>query len=77
MALVLEHAARSAEHSSKLSLVVEQLREILIEADFCAREAKRGVISRADVDSALELPAFGAPHGCATGRRKRSSKKWR
>ncbi|MGB8402078.1 Lon protease family protein, partial [Bradyrhizobium sp.] len=53
VALVLEHAARSAEHSSKLSLVVEQLRDILIEADFCAQEAKRGVISRADVDSAL------------------------
>jgi predicted ATP-dependent protease len=53
VAMVLEHAARSAEHSSKLSLVVERLREILIEADFCAREAKRSVISRADVDSVL------------------------
>lgn len=53
VALVLEHAARSAEHSSKLSLIVEQLRDILIEADFCAREANRSVITRADVDSAL------------------------
>lgn len=53
VALVLEHAARLAEHSGKLSLVVEQLREILIEADYCAREAKRGVISGADVNSAL------------------------
>jgi lon-related putative ATP-dependent protease len=53
VALVLEHAARSAEHSSKLSLAVEQLREILIEADFCARAAKHSVITRADVDSAL------------------------
>ncbi len=53
VALVLEHAARLADHAGKLSLVVEQLREILIEADFCAREAKRSVISRADVDSAL------------------------
>ena len=53
VALVLEHAARSADHAGKLSLVVEQLREILIEADFCAREAKRVVISRADVDRAL------------------------
>jgi len=52
VALVLEHAARFADHASKLSLVVEQLREILIEADFCAREAKRTVISRADVDQA-------------------------
>ena len=53
VALVLEHAARLAEHAGKLSLVVEQLREVLIEADFCARETKRSVISRADVDSAL------------------------
>ena len=53
VALVLEHAARLADHAGKLSLVVEQLREILIEADFCAREAKRSVISRADVDNAL------------------------
>lgn len=53
VSIVLEHTARSAEHSSKLSLIVEQLREILIEADFCAREAKRSVISRADVDNAL------------------------
>ncbi len=53
VALVLEHAARLADHGGKLSLVVEQLRDVLIEADFCAREAKRGVISRADVDRAL------------------------
>jgi lon-related putative ATP-dependent protease len=53
VALVLEHAARLADHAGKLSLVVEQLREVLIEADFCAREAKRSVVTRADVDRAL------------------------
>ena len=53
VALVLEHGARLADHAGKLSLVVEQLREVLIEADFCAREAKRKVITRADVDEAL------------------------
>lgn len=53
VALMLEHAARLADHAGKLSLVVEQLREVLIEADFCARDAKRSVITRADVDSAL------------------------
>lgn len=53
VALVLEHAARLADHAGKLSLIVEQLREVLIEADFCAREAKRSVIMRADVDRAL------------------------
>ncbi len=53
VSLVLEHAARLADHAGKLSLVVEQLREILIEADFCAHDAKRSVITRADVDRAL------------------------
>jgi lon-related putative ATP-dependent protease len=53
VALVLEYAARAADHANKLSLIVEQLREVLIEADFCAREANRSVITRADVDQAL------------------------
>ncbi len=53
VALVLEHAARLADHAGKLSLVVEQLREVLIEADFCARQAARAVTGRADVEAAL------------------------
>ena len=53
VALMLEHAARLADHAGKLSLVIEQLREVLIEADFRSREAKHSVISRADVDGAL------------------------
>jgi predicted ATP-dependent protease len=54
VALMLEHTARSAEHSGKLSLAIEQVREILVEADFCARAAKRSAISREDVDGALK-----------------------
>lgn len=54
VALVLEQAARAAEHAGKLSLVLEQLRDVLIEADFCAREAKRDVIARADVQQAID-----------------------
>ena len=54
VALTLEHTARSAEHSGKLSLAIEQVREILIEADFCARAAKRSMIARDDVDAALK-----------------------
>jgi predicted ATP-dependent protease len=50
---VLEHAARLAEHAGKLTLVVEQLRDILSEADFWASDAKRGIVSRADVEKAL------------------------
>lgn len=53
VALVLEQAARLADHSGKLSLVVEQLRELLIEADFCAAEAGHAAIVRDDVDAAV------------------------
>jgi lon-related putative ATP-dependent protease len=53
VARVIEHAARLADHSGKLSLVVEQLREVLIEADFCTREDKRSITTCADVDRAL------------------------
>lgn len=53
VALVLEHAARLADHADKLSLVIEQLREVLIEADFCARKAEHAVTGRADIERAL------------------------
>jgi lon-related putative ATP-dependent protease len=53
-ARVVEHAARLADHSGKLSLKVNDLREALIESDLCAREAGRGVITRADVERALQ-----------------------
>ena len=52
-ARVVEHAARLAAHSGKLSLRVNDLREALIEADLCAREAKRDLVARADVERAL------------------------
>jgi lon-related putative ATP-dependent protease len=52
--LVLEHIARLADHAGKLSLAVEQIREILIEADFYAREAKRDTVARVDVQRALD-----------------------
>jgi lon-related putative ATP-dependent protease len=50
---VLEQAARLADHAGKLTLVVEQLREVLIEADYWAAEEKRDIVSRADVERAL------------------------
>ena len=52
VALVLEYAARLADHAGKLSLVVEQLREVLIEADFFRRQATREVACRDDVERA-------------------------
>lgn len=52
--LILEHAARIADHSSKLSLLAEKLRDVLTEADFWADNGKRSVVSRADVQRALD-----------------------
>ncbi len=54
VALVLEHAARLADHAEKLTLLTDRLKDVLAEADFWAAEAKRAVISRADVQRALD-----------------------
>lgn len=54
VALILEHAARLAEHSGKLSMLIDQIRDVLVEADFWARNAKRTVTTGADVKQALE-----------------------
>jgi len=53
-ALMIEHAARLADHANKLSLVVDQLDDVLAEADFWAGKAGRAVISRADVEASIE-----------------------
>ncbi|MGA8819222.1 MAG: ATP-binding protein, partial [Xanthobacteraceae bacterium] len=53
-ALLIEHAARLAEHANKLTLVVDQLDDVLAEADFWASKAGRAVIARADVETAIE-----------------------
>lgn len=53
-ALMIEHAARLADSANKLTLVADQLGDVLAEADFCAGKAGRSVISRADVDAAIE-----------------------
>ncbi len=52
--LVLEQAARMAEHGGRLSLSIDQLRDLLAEADHYARTAGQAVISRADVQKALD-----------------------
>jgi lon-related putative ATP-dependent protease len=53
VALVIEHASRLAEDSGKLSVLVDQIRDLLTEADFRAREAGRKVTARDDVDRAI------------------------
>jgi predicted ATP-dependent protease len=54
VALVLEHAARLADHAGKLTLLIDQVRDVLAEADYWAAEAKRATITRADVQRALD-----------------------
>jgi lon-related putative ATP-dependent protease len=54
VALVIEQAARLADHAGKLTLIVDRVRDIVTEADFWAKEAGRGEIIRADVECALE-----------------------
>ncbi|HEY7665308.1 MAG TPA: AAA family ATPase [Xanthobacteraceae bacterium] len=54
VALVLEHAARLADHAGKLTLLIDQIRDVLAEADYWASEAKRATITRADVQRALD-----------------------
>lgn len=53
-ALMIEHAARLADNANKLTLVVDQLDDVLAEADFCASKVGRSVIARADVEAAIE-----------------------
>lgn len=54
VALVLEHAARLAEHANKLTLTVEQLREVLNEADYWAKDGNSSVINAAHVRKAID-----------------------
>ena len=54
VARVIEHVARMASHSGKLSLSFDELNDALTEADLYAREAKRATITRLDIDNALD-----------------------
>ncbi len=52
-ALLIEHAARLADHAGRLTLAVDQLDEVIAEADYWAGKAGRQVVERADVEQAL------------------------
>lgn len=58
VALVIEHAARMADHAGKLSLLVDRVDDLLTEADAWASEARRAVITRNDVQRALDEKDF-------------------
>lgn len=49
----IEYAARIAEDQKKLTLLVENIRDLIREADYWAGQEKREVVSRADVERAL------------------------
>lgn len=54
VALVIEHAARLADHAGKLTLLVDHIGDLLAEADCWATAAERRVIGRGDVQRALD-----------------------
>ena len=54
VALVLEHAARLADHAGKLTLLIDQIRDVLAEADYWAADEKRVTITREDIQHALD-----------------------
>lgn len=54
VSLILEHAARIADHAGKLTLLIDQIKDVLTEADYWAAEAKHSVTTRADVQCALD-----------------------
>jgi lon-related putative ATP-dependent protease len=60
VALILEQAARLADHAGKLALLVEQFREILNEADFRASEANSSIVKREHVQKALDERIYRA-----------------
>jgi predicted ATP-dependent protease len=51
---VIEQAARLAGHAEKLTLMLEQIGDLLAEADFWAGEAGRTVTAEADVRQAID-----------------------
>lgn len=54
VALLVEHAARLADDAGKLTLLVDLIRDVAMEADFWAGEAGEGVISAEHVARALD-----------------------
>ncbi len=53
VARVIEQAARLANDAEKLTLAIEQIRDLLAEASFWAADAKREVVTGADVETAI------------------------
>ncbi len=54
VARVIEHAARATEDARKLTLATETIRDLLVESAYWAGDAGRSIISRSDVDRAID-----------------------
>jgi len=54
VARLAEHAARLAGNARKLTLAIEQIRDVLTEADFWAGEEKRSIVGRGNIERAIE-----------------------
>ncbi|MHB8938776.1 MAG: Lon protease family protein [Thiobacillus sp.] len=54
VARVIEHSARRAEDAEKLSTHVQSLADLVREADYWAAQEKREVVTRADVERAIQ-----------------------
>ena len=53
VARVIEHAARLADDASKLTLLIENIHDLVAEASYCAKQAGRAIVTRADVEQAI------------------------
>jgi predicted ATP-dependent protease len=53
VALLIEHGARLAEDAGKLTMIVEHVHDLIVEADFRAGNAGRALIARDDVDQTI------------------------
>jgi len=60
VARVIEHGRRMIEDTQKLSVHMRGINDLIQEADYWARQAGRSVVSRADVQSAIEKQVYRA-----------------
>lgn len=51
---LIEHSARLAEDSGKLTLLIEKIHDLIAEADFLAGRESQAIVSRSYVDQAIE-----------------------
>jgi predicted ATP-dependent protease len=60
VARVLEHAARLADDANKLTLLVESILDVVVEASYYAEQAARAAVTQGDVDQAIAQQRYRA-----------------